>query len=102
MRIEPVEIYSDETNRAILRHPGRQFPGVLIQGDTLKHLHDQVVRMLNDGGGALSEGTRLGLEDVRDIVVECLDHYRAVLRDHGIETAFLRMIGSSPRWGSSL
>ena len=35
MRTESVEIYSDETNRAVLRHPGRKFPGVLIQGDTL-------------------------------------------------------------------
>lgn len=35
MRTESVEIYSDETNRAVIRHPGRKFPGVLIQGDTL-------------------------------------------------------------------
>jgi Family of unknown function (DUF6959) len=31
MHVEPVEIYSDQTNAAIMRHPGRRFPGVLIQ-----------------------------------------------------------------------
>ncbi len=30
-----VEIFSDETNRAVMRHPSRRFPGVLVQGDSL-------------------------------------------------------------------
>ena len=35
VRTELVEIYSDKTNAAVLRHPGRHFPGVLVQGDDL-------------------------------------------------------------------
>ena len=35
MREELVEIYSDASNAAVLRHPERKFPGVLLQGDTL-------------------------------------------------------------------
>src|SRR4051794_13704122 len=35
MRVEPVEIFADTTNAAVMRHPGRHFPGMLIQGDTL-------------------------------------------------------------------
>jgi hypothetical protein len=35
MHVEPVEIYSDTTNAAVMRHPGRHFPGLLIQGDSL-------------------------------------------------------------------
>ncbi|WP_425506589.1 DUF6959 family protein [Sphingomonas kyeonggiensis] len=38
MRTELIEIYSDATNAAVMRHPGRQFPGMLIQGDTLYSL----------------------------------------------------------------
>jgi hypothetical protein len=38
MHIEPVEIYSDASNAAVMRHPGRRFPGVLLQGDTLSIL----------------------------------------------------------------
>lgn len=88
MRTEPVEIYSDATNQAILRHPARNFPGVLIQGDTLKHLHQQIVATLNDAGGTLSEEPRLNLEDVRDSLGGCLDHYRTVLRQHDMELPF--------------
>lgn len=38
MRTEMVEMFSDATNRAVIRHPGRKFPGVLVQGDTLYSL----------------------------------------------------------------
>jgi len=37
MRTENVEILSDRTNTAVMRHPGRRFPGVLVQGDSLMH-----------------------------------------------------------------
>lgn len=33
-RVE-VEIYSDASNLAVMRHPGRRLPGSLIQGDSL-------------------------------------------------------------------
>ena len=36
MHTELVEIYSDESNMAVMRHPGRRFPGVLIQGVDIK------------------------------------------------------------------
>lgn len=42
MHVEPVEIYSDLSNGAIMRHPGRRFPGVLIQGDSLYLLCDRL------------------------------------------------------------
>jgi hypothetical protein len=32
MRTENVEILSDKSNAAVLRHPDRVFPGVLVQG----------------------------------------------------------------------
>jgi hypothetical protein len=85
MRTEPVEIYSDATNQAILRHPGRRFPGVLVQGDTLSILHGQVALVLEKNGDVLGEDARLELEDVRDFLRACLDHYRAVLLDHGMK-----------------
>lgn len=38
MHTETVEIYSDKTNAVVLRHSGRKFPGVLVQGDSLHAL----------------------------------------------------------------
>lgn len=35
-----VELFSAPTNNAVIRMPGRHYPGVLIQGDTLASLLD--------------------------------------------------------------
>ena len=51
MHVESVEIYSDATNAAVMRHPGRRFPGMLIQGDTLHSL-----RFVDLGGRQRKEG----------------------------------------------
>jgi len=88
MRTEHVDIYSDTTNQAILRHPARRFPGVLIQGDTLKHLHDQVVSALNETSPSNEEAS-FSLRNVHEFLGDCLDHYRAVLRHHNIELPFV-------------
>ncbi len=46
MRIENVEIYSDQSNMPVVRHPGRKFPGLLVQGDTLHALCTQTAMAL--------------------------------------------------------
>ena len=64
-RIE-VESFSDATNAAVIRLPGRQFPGIVLQGDSLKILLDgakQVEELsrststpeLSDAAGSLAE-----------------------------------------------
>src|SRR5437763_493777 len=39
MAEEHLEILSQAINRPVLRMPGRTFPGILIQGDTLSSLY---------------------------------------------------------------
>jgi predicted RNase H-like HicB family nuclease len=81
MRSESVEIYSDATNAAVMRHPGRRFPGVLIQGDTLH-------TMLHRADEALNAGDRYELEDLRDHLRDLVDHYKKVLVEHDLELPF--------------
>ena len=38
MKKVTVFLYGEPTNNAVLRLPNRKYPGVLIQGDTLKNL----------------------------------------------------------------
>jgi hypothetical protein len=62
MRIEPVEIYSDETNAAVMRHPERAFPGYLMQGDTLYLLcldADEVCTLIGPGAVGFNEANEL-------------------------------------------
>ena len=83
-----VEIYADTTNFAVMRHPGRNFPGSLIQGDSLSilcHAADAVRRELERGDleEAIDE-----LEMLRELLWDRLKHYQAVLEDHQLELPF--------------
>ena len=83
MRIENVEIYSDQTNMPVLRHPGRKFPGVLVQGDTLHALCVQAAEALSDSPDALSE-----LSELHCNLLTMLAHYKSVLGEHQISLPF--------------
>ncbi len=89
MRIEPVEIYSDATNAAIMRHPGRRFPGFLIQGDSLsvmKSLADDAYSRLS---GIADEEALYALKRLKDALTGDLKHYATVLTEHGIQLPFV-------------
>lgn len=86
MRNEPVEIYSDQTNAAIMRHPGRRFPGLLIQGDTLHSLCKEA-----DTICAAIGPEHPGFEDANDLrnrLWAFLNHYKVVLTEHHLPLPF--------------
>ncbi|HTK83475.1 MAG TPA: hypothetical protein VL625_00180 [Patescibacteria group bacterium] len=86
MRSESVEIFSDTTNAAIMRHPGRRFPGVLIQGDTLYALCSRVDSLCNEIGKT-SKGYKEANE-IRNELWEYLNQYKNVLIEHKIQLPF--------------
>jgi hypothetical protein len=86
MRIEQVEIYSDATNQAIVRHPDRKFPGVLFQGDTLYGLcqiADAACERLTRNNAAYDDVNQL-----RNALWTGLNHYKSVLAEHNIQLPF--------------
>lgn len=85
MRVEPVEIYSDEANAAVLRHPGRRFPGSLIQGDDLYQLCLLADEAAKDARG--QPGFK-ALNRLRNALWSRLNGYKAVLDDHGAPLPF--------------
>lgn len=86
MRTETVEIYSDATNAAVMRHPGRRFPGVLIQGDTLASLVRRIERIRDNKGGAEEAADELA--GVHEHLQDLLQHYKSVLVSHSLELPF--------------
>jgi hypothetical protein len=66
MHISSVEIYSDATNAAIIRHPDRRFPGVLIQGDTLNILARTAISISESVADQLSEDEAVEARDLAD------------------------------------
>ena len=86
MRVESVEIYSDQTNAAVLRHPGRAFPGVLVQGDSLHDLcarADKACQEVGRGSLGYSE-----VNDLRNVLWAYLNHYKVTLGEHHIRLPF--------------
>jgi hypothetical protein len=88
MHTEQVEIYSDETNLAVMRHPGRKFPGVLLQGDTLHALCDSADSACDAVRRAVGNAGMQELNDLRNQLQSLLSHYKAVLDEHKIRLPF--------------
>jgi hypothetical protein len=81
-----VEIYSDATNAVVMRHPGRRFPGFLIQGDSLYSLcleADDVCAALGRDAPGFDRANRL-----RNRLWSALAHYRSTLDEHQIPLPF--------------
>ena len=65
-----VEIYTDQGNNAVLRLPARRYPGLLIQGDSLRNLTEtaELIAVLSRGhGGELAEEAISLAESLRDL-----------------------------------
>jgi hypothetical protein len=88
MRKEEVEIYSDKTNYAVLRHPGRNFPGALIQGDNLYSFCKAADHVCTNAKAALDAETFQELNKLRNALWAHLTHYKEVLGEHDIRLPF--------------
>jgi hypothetical protein len=90
MEQEQVELLSRQVNAAVLRIPGRRFPGVLVQGDTLSSLF----------AGALDTAEALAVDNRSDAFYAALDlaerlealllSYEEALRLHQIALPYFR------------
>jgi hypothetical protein len=87
MKMESVEIYPDASNNAVIRHPGRAFPGVLVQGDTL-HGMIASLRFVMENDSGLEEEPARRLREVAERMEEMLAHYRSVLSANHIPLPF--------------
>lgn len=88
MQTREVEIYSDRSNAVVMRHPGRRFPGVLIQGDSLHRLCLQADSACSAARGRLGEDACDELNALRNMLWSHLNHYKSVLAEHRIPLPF--------------
>ncbi|MCW5715154.1 MAG: hypothetical protein KIT43_11640 [Bauldia sp.] len=86
MRNEVVEVLSDRTNAVVLRHPGRAFPGVLVQGDSLHGLCQRADSACEKTGR--DDPGFDDLNSLRNALQSLLTHYKATLAEHNIALPF--------------
>ena len=88
MKIDKLEVYSDASNMAIIKHPGREYPGSLMQGDSLHSLLQNLIEAKAEiESGNLRDSAEI-LDEVINSLNDRLEHYTKVLKDHGIELPF--------------
>jgi hypothetical protein len=90
-----LEVYSRASNSAVIKPPGRQFPGIVIQGDSLSILYGEaleVLRALHNTGDKEAYYAALSLAEKLE---DHLTHYIQVLQQHNISTPFVRRSGES-------
>ncbi|MEU3460496.1 hypothetical protein ABZ721_11145 [Streptomyces sp. NPDC006733] len=86
-RIE-VELFTDPGNDTVVRLPPRRFPGVLIQGDSLSIIRDDVAGIVKAcDQGDVSEAREAAAFVLADLD-ELLVRYKAALRAHNIPLPF--------------
>lgn len=95
MKTEKIEVYSHECNSCIVRMPERNFPGVVIQGDSLSVLFHGALELLKDLEGKVDEETFLGALTLAESLEGHLDNYIATLQAHGRELPFNGKNGST-------
>jgi hypothetical protein len=86
-----VEVFSQQTNAWVIRTPGRQYPAMVVQGDSFSSyftLAQSILDRARTGGD--EELTGLA-EELRDLVWGRLQHYEAVLHQHGLDLPYNRV-----------
>lgn len=94
MKAIEVECLSDESNYVVLKTPGRNFPGMVLQGDTLRSLlrTAQRVEKLLAGGNA---GEAMGeLEDLRISLQDRCSYYEQVIEAEGYSLPYPDKVGN--------
>ncbi|WNG45404.1 hypothetical protein F0U60_15810 [Archangium minus] len=99
MQKKELEVFSEASNVAIVRMPGRRFPGSVIQGDSLSILRG----LANDLRNRLREHPDEDLRDTAQELFDLLDgrlrHYVNVLDAEGISLPFNRPPPPEPEAG---
>jgi hypothetical protein len=88
MHIEQVEIYDDSTNAAVMRHPGRKFPGLLFQGDSLCALCQQADEVCDAFSSHKGSDAWEEINDLRNRLWDALNLYKDALDRHDIPLPF--------------
>jgi hypothetical protein len=88
MHTVTVEIFSDTPNRMVVRHPGRKFPGILVQGDSLHALCHQADESCAVAKSQLTPEAYDELDELRNTLWAYLNHYKVILGEHQIPLPF--------------
>jgi hypothetical protein len=86
----PVEFFTPVHNNAIARMPGRRFPGVIVQGDSLSILASLARDVARRASAASDPELQDDANELRDKLDELQEMYEKVLAEHGMELPYVK------------
>ena len=78
--IIPIEVWSDATNMSVVRMPGRNFPGLVVQGDKLIYLNGAAARVEELASRAESEDLKREAANLHYDLQELLSDYSIIMQ----------------------
>lgn len=96
-----IEILSSTPNATVVRIPGRRFPGVVIQGDSLRNLYGLVKQARTTHTASGRQETSAGgdagdlLSEAETILRGYLLAYESALKSHQIRLPYSKAISES-------
>ena len=90
METKPVEIYSEDSNFAIIRVPSRRFPGCVVQGDSLSILLGNAKTVWEKVKDSRDEDLVGSAQELVESLRARLDYYERVLTEHGIDLPYAK------------
>jgi hypothetical protein len=83
MQSVEVEALSITVNAAVIRMPGRKFPGIVIQGDSMKIIVDWVREIADLSRDCNIPELREPIDELMNLVSGHLRNYELALEEHG-------------------
>lgn len=82
---QELDVLSSAASAAVVRAPGRRFPGVVLQGDTLSNLAGLAAE-------AASECESESAAELVELLNGLLRHYERVMGENGLELPYHRAV----------
>ena len=97
MEIESLEVYSEQSNKAIVRMNNRNYPGLVIQGDSLSILFCEIQELsLRLCEIKIKDEELLYLaQGLQEKLLDSLLHYQQILQKHNIELPFSKVFSAA-------
>jgi len=92
-----VEIFCDAPNNVILINAGRNFPGIVIQGDQLRSLLRLAERASAEFRSKASGEALDNIEELEELLREKVELYERVLSDNGFDLPYVDRLTSNPK-----
>lgn len=92
--LQEFELLSSDSNAIVARPLERNFPGVLLQGDTLRIILYDIEELRHEMVAGDIDSAREIADSLQERFVEILSHYEEVLQQHGRELPYTERVHS--------